>query len=687
MRIALIDDDSAQSDVLSEMIGDELSRYGYRGYDIDIFENSEVFFKSWKSGAYDIIFMDIFMGRLNGVEAARRIRETDETVRLVFCTVSNEYASESYEVNAQYYLKKPVTRDVVSAVFQRLNLDVMERQKTITLPDGYNVMLRKIIYTEYFNHVITIHMNGEDPHRIRISQSELETILLSEDYFFSPVKGIIINFHEVEKITKENFIMKDGKIMHITRRRYKQAKEAYTRFRFEKMRKEVENQCTEPSPPLYRISEVAIYSILNFLPFILLALYPFRKHLRFSNAVTVILIIILSCLQIILRSMAVLGAEDKGILTNVSTFIYIVFYFIIVNAHCGKTLFTLLMLSNIAEFVVIASKCTEVLIFGREMAIQSYRWTFSVSMAVVSIIVLVPIFFYFKNYYSDGINKQAGSASWNYLWLIPATFYFLWIWRYYGSDKSALEIAMEPSSVLFSLGVNMGAFLIYHTVLRLINEQERSQLLSEQNHQLVIQNIQYENLNKQIDATRKARHDMRHHITMMSGYLSAGQYEKAREYLQSYENTFPGDSTVFFCKHYAVNTILMYFAHQAENNKIDFSVSADLPASLKIPDNVLSVLLGNLLENALEACMHVKKRRPFITVKAKSDKDSVFFQIENNYSKEPATDPEGRYLSAKHDGIGIGIESVKSIADQYDGMMGIRAENGIFSVSVFLTVI
>lgn len=241
VRIALIDDESAQIETLSKLVTAELSKSGYPNCKIDAFDSGEDFLSSWQAGTYDIIFLDIFMAKLTGVETAHRIREADHTVRLVFCTASNEFASESYEVNAQYYLHKPVTQEAIAAMLRRLNLEALEKSKTVTLPDGHPVLIRRILYTDYFNHVVTLYIKEEEPHRLRISQTALEALLLPYEYFFSPVKGIIINFHEITKMTDEDFILSNGKTIHITRRKYKEAKDAYTRFRFDKMRREVEN--------------------------------------------------------------------------------------------------------------------------------------------------------------------------------------------------------------------------------------------------------------------------------------------------------------------------------------------------------------------------------------------------------------------------------------------------------------
>lgn len=235
MRIASIDDDSTQISLLSEMILTELSSIGCPDYKIDAYPSGESFLGRERTEIYDVIILDIFMNGLSGIELARKIRQSDDTVHLIFCSASNEFASESYEVNADYYLRKPLTQENVSAMFRRLNLKRMELSQTMILPNGYSVRLRQILYTNYFNHVVTFYFKTEDSYSLRISQAELEDLLLPYGYFFSPIKGMIINLHEVVKLTKDSFLMSNGKMIHITRRKYKEARETYNRFCLKKL--------------------------------------------------------------------------------------------------------------------------------------------------------------------------------------------------------------------------------------------------------------------------------------------------------------------------------------------------------------------------------------------------------------------------------------------------------------------
>ncbi len=239
MKLALIEDDLEQLHLLQTMVSKALTAGGVYDGQVDCFSGSADFLAVWCAGCYDIILLDIFVDSLSGVEIAQKIRETDPEVALVFCTSSNEFAAQSYEVNARYYLLKPITPEKLNVMFQRLDLEKLEAARSIQLPDGYRFLLRKLIYTNYVNHLVTFYIQDEEPHSIYTTQAEVER-LLHQSFFYSVNKGSIINLYMVKRVTPDSFVMKDGSTVPIARRRYKEAKEAYTHFRFHKLSEEVD---------------------------------------------------------------------------------------------------------------------------------------------------------------------------------------------------------------------------------------------------------------------------------------------------------------------------------------------------------------------------------------------------------------------------------------------------------------
>lgn len=239
MKIALIDDEPEELDFLLQIIEKHLPDSDFNAKPIDTFLSGEAFLTQWQTGKYDMIFLDIYLKDQLGINVARKIRETDPNVLLIFCTSSNEFASESYEVGAHNYLLKPFTEERVANMLKTLNQRTHEPEYEITLPDGQKLLLRNIIFTEYCNHVVIFYNKKGGNIQTRISHGELELLLCRYSFFCCCSKGIIINFYEIESDNKDFFQMSNGKRVPISRRKAKDVQEAYTQFRFEQIRQEV----------------------------------------------------------------------------------------------------------------------------------------------------------------------------------------------------------------------------------------------------------------------------------------------------------------------------------------------------------------------------------------------------------------------------------------------------------------
>lgn len=235
MKIAIVDDQQKELARLYDFLKAELPSASYFS-----FSCGEDFLKTWQAGAYDLICLDMYMDGILGIDVARVVRETDPDIRLVFCTTSNEFASESYEVGANYYLHKPISESGVKKMLQMIRLEDYEISRFLRFADGQRVVLRNILYTEYYNHTIIIHCKNQEEVQTRMSQTEWETILSEFSYFYSCSKGIVVNFYEVVKPQDGIFLMSDGSQVTISRRKSKDSLEAYASFRFELMRKEMQ---------------------------------------------------------------------------------------------------------------------------------------------------------------------------------------------------------------------------------------------------------------------------------------------------------------------------------------------------------------------------------------------------------------------------------------------------------------
>lgn len=236
MKIAIVDDSNTDRENLSKMIAEVLSDIGVPIEEIGFYMSGEELCKSYCPGTYDLVFLDIYMGEMTGVETAGRIREADQEVKLIFCTVSNEFASESYELNVDYYLHKPFSKGDIQGMCRRIHLSDVEKGRYIMLPDGQKLLLCNFIFSEYYNHVITICTKIGEDIKTRMSQADFMKLLCAYPQFVSCTKGMIVNLSEVEEMKGNTLKMSNQVSVQISRRKVKEVNEAYADYLFTRLR-------------------------------------------------------------------------------------------------------------------------------------------------------------------------------------------------------------------------------------------------------------------------------------------------------------------------------------------------------------------------------------------------------------------------------------------------------------------
>ena len=122
-------------------------------------------------------------------------------------------------------------------MLDRIDLAQVEKIRTVQLQDGTSVVLRDIIYVDYSSHQTTLHCRHGKNITLRANLSEVEALLCTYAYFFSPSKGIVVNFHEVVSQNADTFTLSDGSLIPISRRKAKNVTDAYSSFLFEQLRK------------------------------------------------------------------------------------------------------------------------------------------------------------------------------------------------------------------------------------------------------------------------------------------------------------------------------------------------------------------------------------------------------------------------------------------------------------------
>ncbi|MGB4020319.1 MAG: GHKL domain-containing protein [Syntrophomonadaceae bacterium] len=179
------------------------------------------------------------------------------------------------------------------------------------------------------------------------------------------------------------------------------------------------------------------------------------------------------------------------------------------------------------------------------------------------------------------------------------------------------------------------------------------------------------------------RHDMKHHLALIEGYLADGDLEKADKYIRLAQADIEDITPNHYCENNTVNLILSSFAAKAKSRGVVLAVEAGLPDSLAISETELCALLSNGLENAIEAAAQVadeqfRKAR----ISCQTHKGNLLIFIENSFTGEVAM--ENGLPQSRREGHGFGVKSIVMIAEKYKGYCSFEAKGEIFTLRIVL---
>lgn len=235
IRIAICDDMSRDRQELRSILERELVKRDVSAVCFE-YESGEAFLEEKDStiAGFQLIFLDIYMADLNGLEVARRLRDGGCLATIIFLTVTPDFAPEGYEVEAAGYLLKPLNRDKLCRRLEHF----LEREShnMLTLRSGaniFNVPMADILYIESNRNVLTIHTTKENiPFYGRLNDIALQ---LPSHAFLRCHQSFLVNMDRVFAV-KDSFCMENGEEVPIRVRERKAVRETYFRYITEKIK-------------------------------------------------------------------------------------------------------------------------------------------------------------------------------------------------------------------------------------------------------------------------------------------------------------------------------------------------------------------------------------------------------------------------------------------------------------------
>ena len=176
---------------------------------------------------------------------------------------------------------------------------------------------------------------------------------------------------------------------------------------------------------------------------------------------------------------------------------------------------------------------------------------------------------------------------------------------------------------------------------------------------------------------------MRHHLNHISMLAEENDMEALKTYLAQTVSRIP-DLDMRFCENRAADSVLGYYCALAKREGIPFSAQIDLPQTLPVDEIDMCLVLSNLLENALEASLRTVPARRWMKVNAYVHAERLLLmQVENACDGE-IKETNGVFRSSKRKGNGIGIQSVRHIAEKNGGASTFAYQNGVFCAKIML---
>lgn len=244
LRIAIVEDETPHAELLTQQIESWQKQQNMENVGLEVvirhFCHASAFFFAWEEESYDMIFLDIQMPGINGMEAARKIRETDGEVKLVFTTGIADYMQEGYEVEAVRYLLKPITREKLWQCLDRLRQAPAPSQRLVfqTLEGVVKVSEQEIEYFEARGHYTICHLwEGQLlPGQDAVTEVKLRESFnalcerLSARPFVRCHRSFLCSIPRIHRVDRTEILLESGGSVPLSRRMYESVVKAFIAY-------------------------------------------------------------------------------------------------------------------------------------------------------------------------------------------------------------------------------------------------------------------------------------------------------------------------------------------------------------------------------------------------------------------------------------------------------------------------
>jgi len=232
LKIAIVDDEESVRTYVKENIL-KYSLLKCLSIECDMYSNGSDFLSVVKEKKYDIIFLDIFMNHLDGIQTAEILRKTNVKALLIFLTQSSEHRAEAFLVHAFDYLEKPLCSTELERVLNDALELLMQKRPYIDLPVGRQTMsflYSDILYVTSDSNYLVLYTDRE--YRCRMSFHHLESVLTCDSRFLTINRGVLVNLDHVTQMENLSCQLTNGCSFPVNKKKEAAIKQAYIARQF-----------------------------------------------------------------------------------------------------------------------------------------------------------------------------------------------------------------------------------------------------------------------------------------------------------------------------------------------------------------------------------------------------------------------------------------------------------------------
>lgn len=204
------------------------------------------------------------------------------------------------------------------------------------------------------------------------------------------------------------------------------------------------------------------------------------------------------------------------------------------------------------------------------------------------------------------------------------------------------------------------------------------------NYQRELIDIHYREVDTMYRKMRGWRHDYRNHIGVMKTLMQTGNIQALGEYLEMLESDLATVDVVVKTGNPMADAILNSKLALAAEKHVPVKTSVQIPVKLAIPELDLCVILGNLLDNAIEASLTLPEEERMVRVYMDIKETRLYISVTNLCAGKKLTKVGGRFRSEKGDGHGFGLLRIDGIVERYGGYISRNSEDGAFTTEILL---